>query len=174
MSDGNRYLNIRGKQNTSSIIAYCSTESSIPIACLELLLYILPGINNGSVATTAQLWSLFRDSTAQQAVYPIAGVRQGQDSMRCATTISNVPDTTSNLNTSGWSRDRCIFSSNTIHVPDVALAELPPIRLPFSIKATVAPALDASIEAASPASPPPTTTTGSYLTVSGTRYGRSR
>lgn len=45
--------------------------------------------------------------------------------------------------------------------PEVAFAELPPMRPPFSIKITGAPARDASIEAARPAKPPPTTTTGS-------------
>lgn len=54
-----------------------------------------------------------------------------------------------------------VITQETSNTPDVALAELPPIRLAFSIRTTGAPALDASMEAESPAKPPPTTTTGS-------------
>lgn len=62
-----------------------------------------------------------------------------------------------------------VFQHAHTYIPDVALAEFPPIRLPFSINTTGAPALDASMEAARPAKPPPTTTTGSCRAGGGTR-----
>lgn len=58
-------------------------------------------------------------------------------------------------------------------VPDVALAELPPILAVFSRRNTSAPEREASIDAASPASPPPTTTTGSLCSTRDTRDTRS-